>query len=92
MLVVPAWAGFVHTLLHRPHPVLLHGRTLWLPDVAFVTVATLACSLITFLCAWLAYRDEITSLRSWFLIGLHGCPFIGMIVLLNPSAAGPPYP
>jgi hypothetical protein len=90
-LVVPSWAGFIYTLLHRPHHVSLGADTASLPDVGLITVATLVCSLLTFVCALSPLSDDISSLSSWAFVIVCAVPFFGMLALLDPFGATPTY-
>ena len=88
LLLIPSWVGFIYTLLHRPHHVSVPVSAS-LPDIGFITVATLVCSLITLVCALPTLGDDISSLRAWFFTLICAVPFIGMLCLLDPAGAAP---
>jgi hypothetical protein len=90
-LVIPSWAGYIYALLHRPHHVSFGEASASLPDVGFVTVATLLCSLLTFLCALPTLGDDISSLSGWVFVIACALPFFGVVALLDPFGAMPTY-
>ena len=90
-LVIPSWVGFIYTLLHRPHHVSLGGASASLPDVGFITVATLVCSLLTFLCALPTLGDDVSSLSGWVFVIVCALPFFGTLALLDPFGATPTF-
>jgi len=90
-LVVPSWVGFIYTLLHRPHHVSFGGASASLPDVGFITVATLVCSLLSLLCALPTLDDDISSLSGWIFVIACALPFFGMLALLDPFGGRPAF-
>lgn len=90
-LVIPSWVGFIYTLLHRPHHVSFGGASASLPDVGFITVATLVCSLLTFLCALPTLGNDFSSLSGWVFVIACALPFFGMLALLDPFGATPSF-
>ena len=90
-LVIPSWVGLIYRLLHRPHHVTLGAASASLPDVGFITVATLVCSLLTFFCALPTLRDDISSLSGWALVIICALPFFDMLALLDPFGAAPTF-
>ena len=90
-LLIPSWVGFIYTLFHRPHHVSFGGESVALPDVGFMTVATLVCSLLTFLCALPKLGDDVSSLSGWAFAIVCALPFFGMLALLDPFGAAPTF-
>jgi hypothetical protein len=90
LLVIPSWGGFIYTFFHRPHRISFPVSAS-LPEVGFVTIATLLCSLITLLCALPTLSDDISSLSGWLFVVVCALPFLGMIGLLDPAGITPTY-
>jgi hypothetical protein len=90
-LLIPSWVGLIYTLLNRPHHVTLGAASASLPDVGFITVATLVCSLLTFFCALPTLRDDISSLSGWAFVIVCALPFFGMLAQLDPFGAAPTF-
>lgn len=88
VLALPSWGGFLYALLARPHQISfpVHAS---LPEMGFITVATLICSLLACLCAAPSLDDDYTSLSGWVFFLACSVPFFGMLCLLNPAGIGP---
>ena len=84
ILALFSWGGFVYALFHRPRQISS------LPEIGFLTVATLLCSLLAFLCSLTTLDEDFASLSGWMFVIFCSVPFLGMLWLLNPAGIGPP--
>jgi hypothetical protein len=60
----------------------------WVPEIGFITIATLVCSLITLLGGLLGALDgEGTFVRRWSFAVYCAFPFFAMLALVDPFGA-----
>lgn len=82
VLAIPSWHGFIYTLFHRP--VRVEFADAWLPEVGFMTIGTLICSLLCFICAVQTLSDDWGSITGWLFALVCALPFFGMLWFLDP--------
>ena len=62
-----------------------------LPEIGFITIATLIISLGSLLCGFQTLSDDISSVSGWFVMLICAFPFFGMLHFINPMGVGPTY-
>lgn len=75
VFTICAWLGLVYTAFHGPYP-----------DLGFITIATLACSVIGMLCGISTFEGEDwRSVRTWMQLLFYTVPVLGMLLLVDRS-------
>ena len=88
-LIVPSWVGFIHCSYDRLPPIIVGDRVVAPLEFGLIPMATLVCSLITFLASLPAIKNEPDQPSSWVFCIACAIPFFGMISLLDSAGASP---
>ena len=76
-LLVPSWVGFIHCYYDRLPRMIVGDRAVEALEFGIIPMATLACSLITFVASLPAIKNEPDQRSSWGMSSPVRFPFSG---------------